>query len=298
MEGLRDGEAWPLLSPRSPDSPRHQGLAAERVHDAPPDARPPQAQRRRVDNNVARQLQFQVEELSLDSPSAAMGQDIAQRLAEMRRAAAMAEDAASQSDSAVDPGEDAQPPPARLLMAAPVPNREVPQEPGPFAGGVCRCPWCLGVGMTIPQSFMRHLGATHEGTAIDEHMFNLLGGLGRAACTGPGCGCIRTPGRHTAMPPLWAESGSPSARGKRCHPGRQRGSTARRGGCGAAPRERGSTGWQARRHPTASGHRTTHPPTAVAQPGAHPRGGAREDMPRHPGRVGGNGGRTARMDGH
>ena len=138
MEGPRDGEASPLPSPRSPDSPRRRGLAAERVHDTPPDARPPQAQRRRVDNNVAGQLQFQVDELSLDSPSAAMDQDMGQRLAEMRRAAAMAEDAASQSDSAADLGEDAQPPPACPPMAAPVPNREVPQEPGPFAGGVCR----------------------------------------------------------------------------------------------------------------------------------------------------------------
>ena len=76
MEGPRDGEAWPLPSPRSPGSPRRRGLAAERVHDTPPDARPPQAQRRRVDNNVARQLQFEVEELSLDSASAAMDQDM------------------------------------------------------------------------------------------------------------------------------------------------------------------------------------------------------------------------------
>ena len=48
--------------------------------------------------------------------------------------------------------------------------------------------------MTTPQSFMRHLTATHEGTAIDEHMFTLLRGLGRAVCTGPGCGCIRQAG--------------------------------------------------------------------------------------------------------
>ena len=67
MEGPRDGEAWPLPSPRSPGSPRRWGRAAERVHDTPPDARLPQARRRRVDNNVARQLQFEVEELSLDS---------------------------------------------------------------------------------------------------------------------------------------------------------------------------------------------------------------------------------------
>ena len=132
MEGPRDGEAWPLPSPRSPGSPRRRGMAAERVHDTPPDARPPQPRRRRVDNNVAKQLQFEVEELSLDSPSAAMDQDIGQRLAEMRRAAAMAEDAASQSDSAADPGEDAQPPPARPPMAARALNLEVPQEPGPL----------------------------------------------------------------------------------------------------------------------------------------------------------------------
>ena len=61
MEGPRDGEAWPLPSPRSPGSARRRGLDTERVHRTPPDAQLPQAQRRRIANNVARQLQFGVE---------------------------------------------------------------------------------------------------------------------------------------------------------------------------------------------------------------------------------------------
>ena len=61
MEGPRDGEAWPLPSPRSPGSAGRRGLATERVQRTPPGAQPPQAQRRRIANNVARQLQFGVE---------------------------------------------------------------------------------------------------------------------------------------------------------------------------------------------------------------------------------------------
>lgn len=58
--------------------PTLPGQAVERLHHTLQDARPSQVQYCRIDNDVARQLHFQVEELSLDSPPAAMDQDMLQ----------------------------------------------------------------------------------------------------------------------------------------------------------------------------------------------------------------------------
>ena len=64
----------------------------------------------------------------------------------------------------------------------------------PFESGACHCPWCPAASFSTPSGFMRHLTCMHEGTAINESMRGLLVALDRAACSAPGCGCLRRVG--------------------------------------------------------------------------------------------------------
>ena len=76
-------------------------------------------------------------------------------------------------------------------VAAPANADGATTQPGPYATGSCRCPWCPGTSFATPGGLMRHITTQHEGTAMDATIVETLRGLDRAVCTGPGCGCIR-----------------------------------------------------------------------------------------------------------
>lgn len=133
-------------------------------------------------------------------------------------------DAASPSDSASDPPEDTQPPPALPPMATPAPNQEVPQEPGPFPERCLQVPlvsWSQQIHATeVHEALGCHArGRRHQKTHVQLSPRNRPGSV-------HGAGMRQlTLGRHKAMQTLWAESGSLSAPGRRCHFRKQRGPT-------------------------------------------------------------------------
>lgn len=146
------------------------------------------------------------------SPESRMVQDAGQPLAEARRVRARTAhgDSAASAGAPVQqapvvgtaPEPVADPPavgghdvrPARAgapPMAAPEPSQPPDAPPGPFATGLCHCPWCPGACFATPGAFMTHVTRMHEGTLIDGPMLQILRGIERAVCSAEACRGIR-----------------------------------------------------------------------------------------------------------